>query len=135
MKVVRILPISVGDKGESRLLMSAIPDFNDSELWVVKTTLKERYGYEVEMQLADSELRLSPDDRELTECPTLFWQVDKVSFVIFKTAAERYRCQFFYSIREQYGTGILEYDNITECVTTLLQMQADHELKKNLSTS
>jgi hypothetical protein len=115
--------------------MSAIPDFNDGELWVVKTTLKERYGYNVEVQLADSELRLSPDDRELTECPTLFWQDDKVSFVVFKIAPERYRCQFFYSIREQYGTGIEEFDNIGECVTALLQVQADHEIKKNLETS
>lgn len=115
--------------------MSTIPDFNDSELWVVKTTLKERYGHDIEIQLADSELRLDPSDRELTECPTLFWQVDKVSFVVFKIAPERYRCQFFYSIREQYGTGIEDYDNIGECVTALLQVQADHEIKKNLAAS
>lgn len=115
--------------------MSIIPDFNDSELWVVRTTLKERYGHDIEIQLADSELRLDPSDRELIECPTLFWQVDKVSFVVFKVAPERYRCQFFYSIREQYGTSIEEYYNIGECVTALLQVQADHEIKKNLAVS
>jgi len=38
--------------------MSAIPDFTDSELWVVRTTLRERYGHDVEIQLADSELRV-----------------------------------------------------------------------------
>lgn len=111
---------------------ATIPDFNASELGVIKTTLQERYGYLVEVQLADSELRLRSGDRELTECPTAFWQVEKVSFVVFKVATERYRCQFFYSIREQYGTGIEEYDNLGQCVTTLLRTQADHELKKNL---
>lgn len=112
---------------------STIPDFDDHELEIVNTALKARYGYEVEIQRADSELRLDLNDRELTECPTLFWQVDKVSFVIFKIALERYRCQFFYSIREQYGTGIEEYTDLRNCVITLLQVQADHVLKQSLA--
>ncbi len=105
--------------------MSAIPDFNDSELWMIRTTLKERYGREIEIQLADSEIRLDPNSSELTWCPTIYWEVEPVNFVIFKTAPERYRCHFFYGENEFYGTGIEEYDNISECVTTLLQMQAD----------
>ncbi len=109
--------------------MSVIEDFNDSELWIIRTTLKERYRYgqNIEIQLADSELRLNPETPELTWCPTVYWEIKPVSFVIFKTAPERYRCQFFYSENELYSTGIEEYDNISECVTTLLQMQADHE--------
>jgi hypothetical protein len=112
--------------------MSAIPDFNGSEIWVIRTTLKERYGKNIEIQLADSELKLNPETPEITWCPTVYWEVTPVSFVIFKTAPERYRCQFFYGDNEFYGTNIEEYDNISECVTTLLQMQADHESQKYL---
>lgn len=110
--------------------MSTIPDFNDSEIWVVENALKERYGADeaaqIQLQRADSEIRLRPADRELTECPVLYWQARGVNFIIFKSGAERYRCQFFYRIHQQYGTGVDEYDNIGDCVTMLLQMQADH---------
>jgi hypothetical protein len=107
-----------------------IPDFNKSEMWCVETTLKERYGEnkKIEILFADSEIRLSAGDNELVLCPVIFWKVDKVNFIIFKTGLERYKCQFFYKNSEQFGTGIEEYDNISECVTTLLQVQTDHKL-------
>lgn len=116
-----------------------IPDFTEEELTTIRAVIDERYRYgkEIELELADAELRLETPSgelaRELTLCPTVFWQVDKVSFVIFKLPAQRYRCQFFYSIREQYGTGIDSYDDIGECVTVLLQIQADHEGRKSLA--
>jgi hypothetical protein len=112
--------------------MGIIVDFNESELAVIHETLAERYGRKMTVQLADSELRLSPTDRELTTCPTVFWQEGRVSFVVFKVAPERYRCQFFYSINQQYGTGIDEYDTIGDCVVSLLQVQADHELQQKM---
>lgn len=119
---------------------NTIPDFSEDELAIIRAVIDERYRYSqlIELELADAELRLKDSTgelaRELTLCPTVFWQVDKVSFVIFKTAPQRYRCQFFYSIHEQYGTGIEEFDNIGECVTVLLQIQADHEGKKFLAS-
>ena len=114
--------------------MSTIPDFNSSELWIIRTTLKERYGWEIELQLADSEVKFEPSALDTIQCPTAYREAESVSFVILKTAPERYRCQFFYSEEEQYGTGIQEYDNISECATTLLQVQADHEGNKNLQS-
>lgn len=49
-----------------------------------------------------------------------------------KTGERRYRCQFFYSVYEQYGTGISEFHDIGECVTTLLRVQSDHERDKSM---
>lgn len=115
--------------------MSNIADFNGSEIWAIRTTLKERYAKDIELQLADSELRLNPEGSDMTLCPTVYWEIPPVSFVIFKTGSERYRCQFFYGSTEHYGTGIEEYDNISECVTSLLQIQADHEGQKSLASS
>lgn len=106
--------------------MNTIPDFDDDELSTIRAILKNRYRRDVAIQLADSELRLHPTDHELTWCPTVFWEAPPASFVVCKTAPSHYRCQFFYSIKEHYGTGIEEYTNLAECVTTLLQIQADY---------
>ena len=107
--------------------MGEIPPFNKNELWVIEKTLEERYGQPVETEIAEAELRLNPHSTQLNVCPTLFWQAQGANFAIFKTGEGRYRSMFYYSIREQYGTGIDEYTDLTECVVTLLQVQADHE--------
>jgi len=115
--------------------MGPISDFTDNELWIVGKTLTERYGHPVETEVASSELRLNSFSTELTECPTLFWSERDANFVIFKVGDRRYRSAFFYSIREQYGTGIDEFDDLTECTVTLLQVQADHEAARGAQQS
>jgi len=72
------------------LSMSPIPDFTASEIWSTKTTLKERYGQDIAIELADSELKLDPASLQLTSCPTIFWQQRKVNFVIFKFGDHQY---------------------------------------------
>jgi hypothetical protein len=112
--------------------MDTVPDFTETELWTVRTTVDQRYGKNVELQLADAELRLDPGAPVLTTCPTIFWAERGANFVIFKVGESRYRCQFFYSGREQYGTGRETYDDLAECTTVLLQVQADHERDRAL---
>ena len=107
--------------------MSGIPDFSDSEMWIIKATLEERYGSAPELQLAETEMRLDRGRTELIPCPTVYWQVDDCHFVVVKTGDRHYRCQFFYRIHQMYGTGVEEYDDLTECVVSLLQVQADHQ--------
>jgi len=108
--------------------MPSIPDFTVTEQWTVESTLKERWADRaVELQLADVEIKLYPEDRETTECPAVFWQVDDANFVIIKVAERSYRSQFYYRGFQQYGTGKLEYDDLADCVTTMLQVHADKE--------
>ena len=106
--------------------MKKIPDFTDADRWVVETALKERYGRRPQVELADSEIKLDPAAAEITVCPTFYWEESGVEFVLFKVADNRYRSQFYYSITEQYGTGH-DFDDLAECVTTTLRLQADHE--------
>jgi hypothetical protein len=106
--------------------MPEIPDITESEHWIIETTLTERYGNKIEIQIADAEIRLMPSDRELSSCPVIYWNKDGCNFIIFKTASRKYRCQFFYRGYQQYGTGVDEYDDLTECIVSLLQAQADH---------
>lgn len=115
---------------------TTIPDFTDAEHKLVSSSLFERYGKLVPLQLADSELQFDALSEELTLCPTLYWAERGAQFVVCKVAAERYRCQFFYSETEQYGTGHDEYNSLGDCVVTLLQVQSDHERQlANISSS
>jgi hypothetical protein len=107
--------------------MEHIPDIDDTEQWVMRTTLRERYGREVEFAIADAEIRVHPSDRELTACPAIVWQSDDgCHFMIVKSGERSYRCQFFYKPYRQMGTGIAEYDNLADCAVILLQAQADY---------
>jgi len=110
--------------------MTQVPDFTEAEQWAVETTLKERWpGQNIEIQPADVEIRMQPQDRELTVCPAVFWEVATTSFGIIKVADKTYRSQFYYRGYQQYGTGKTDYDDITDCVVTMLQVHADKEAK------
>jgi hypothetical protein len=103
-----------------------IPDFTDNELWVVRSTLKERYGKEVEPQYADTEVMLGSGAEGMTWCPTLFWSARGANFAIVKTGAGHYKAYFYFHPEHQLGTGIDSYDEIGECVVSVLQVEADY---------
>ena len=107
-----------------------IADFSEIELTTVQTLLQQRFNQEVEVHVADSELKLGKGSAELTECPTLFFQERGCNFVIFKTGFNEYRCQFFYDPADQYGTGNTFYNDLTGCAAALLQTQSDHERER-----
>ncbi len=110
--------------------MNPIPDFDDGERWLVESTLRERYGRIVPTQAADVELKLAAGDAHLTSCPTLYWESRGAGFVVAKVAPGRWRAMFFYPgepVAEQYGAGRSEYDDLLDCVTSVLRAQADHE--------
>ena len=108
--------------------MSTIKDFSDAEQWAVNTTLRERWPkLDLDIQLADVEIKMYPHERELTVCPALFWQVGETSFIVIKVGDRAYRSQFYYKGFQQYGTGKSEFDDIADCITTLLQVHADKE--------
>jgi len=105
---------------------SPVSDFTEAEQKLVANVLLQRYGRLVALQLADCELQLDPANDELTLCPTLYWSEQGAQFVVCKTGDSLYRCQFFYSEAEQFGTGRDEFRDLDECVMMLLQVQSDH---------
>jgi hypothetical protein len=104
-----------------------IAQFTDSEQKLVKQLLAERYGHPVELDLADVELQLDPSSTALTDCPALYWKERGAEFIVCKTGESRYRCQFMYSANEQFGTGREVFDDLLDCIVTVLRVQADHE--------
>ena len=110
--------------------LADIPEYSDAERKLVSQALFERYARLVPIQMADVELQLDPGSDTLTVCPALYWSHGKAEFVVCKLGSGRFRAQFFYSPLEQYGTGRAEYDNLGDCVVTLLQVQADDERRR-----
>lgn len=108
----------------------SIPDFTDGEIQLANQTLFERYGRLVPLQAADVELRLDAASEDLASCPSLYWEERGAHFVVSKTGESLFRCQFFYTDVEQFGTGREEYDNLGDCLVTLLRVQADHERER-----
>ena len=111
-------------------MSTTIPDFTEREKKLVQQCLKERYGKEVPVETAEAEVMLDQLTQALDTCPSLTWQERDANFVVYKTGDNRFGCQFYYIETEQYGTGKDEYDNLGDCVITLLQVQADHELSR-----
>lgn len=104
----------------------SIPDFTDTEFQLVNQILLERYGKIVPLQRVDVELQLQPEPAPPTSCPALYWSALGAEFIVAKAGDGQFRCQFFYSASEIFGTGREVYDNLGDCVTTLLRLQADH---------
>lgn len=110
--------------------MNTIPEYTTAEIDAIKATLQQRYGKSIGIELVDTELRLDLGSSDLTQCPAVYWQVGRCNFVVSKTGIDCYRCQFFYGVNKQFGTGIDEYNDIAECVISLLRAHADHRLNK-----
>lgn len=104
-----------------------IADFSDSELKLIVQTLSERYGRRVAVQTGEADIQLNPGIDALDSCPVAYWEERGAHFVVFKLDEARFKAQFFYNETTQYGTGKDSYDNLGDCVVTLLQVQADHE--------
>jgi hypothetical protein len=110
--------------------MTDIPDFTDEEIRIDQDSINERYGREIELQLADAEIQPDLSVRELIEVPALFWAGRDANFIIVKLDKNKFRSQFFYRGYRQFGTDHQVLDDIGNCVITTLQVQADHEAKE-----
>jgi hypothetical protein len=104
-----------------------IPDFTARERNLVGQTLTERFGDSVPVQAIQAEIQLDLLKEDLSPCPSLTWQVGVCHFVVFKAGDNRFRCQFYYTDAEQFGTAKVEYDSLGDCVIDLLQVQSKHE--------
>lgn len=89
------IPVTMTDK---------VPDFSKDELALIKATLIERYGHEIPLEMADTELRLSQASTAMTLCPTVYWTVADCHFLISKIDKMHFYNQFHYRSYQQYGT-------------------------------
>ncbi len=114
---------------------ASFPEFSESDLALAHACLKERFGRDIEVQIVETEIRLSQGDRELALCPALYWKEDGCAFVLSKTGLAAYRAMFFYSVKDRFGTGQEDYDNLGDCLITLLKVQEDAHAKRAKETT
>jgi hypothetical protein len=112
----------------------SIPGYSASDLALARACLKERFGRDVEVQEVETEVRLNPGDRELALCPALYWKEDGCAFVVAKSGPAGYRAMFFYSVKDRFGTGTEEYDNLGDCIITLLKVQEKEHERRHQET-
>lgn len=70
--------------------MSAISDFNDTELWVVPAAVNERYGKGGEPQRAHIEPRPDPGPSTPTASLPVFWSERGARFAMGKIGESRF---------------------------------------------
>lgn len=101
-------------------------EFSESEYGLVMQALIERYGHIVPIEQVEVELALSGEGGPLTAVPAFYWSALGAEFIVCKVGDNRFRSQFFYSPTELFGTGREVWDDLGDCVLTLLRLQADH---------
>jgi hypothetical protein len=106
--------------------MSSIPGFSDSELHHVRGMLTQQVKKDVEIQLSNCGLTLAKNPGQPILCPTVHWNANGANFIVYKTGDSCYKTQFFYTPHEQYGPHAEEYNNLCECVATVMQAQSEH---------
>lgn len=104
-----------------------IRPFSDRERSLIGQTLLERFGHAVALQPVDAELQLNLLKEEFAMCPSIAWTESGAHFIVFKTGDERFRSLFYFNEALLFGTGKDEFDNLGDCVVTLLQVHADQE--------
>lgn len=106
-------------------MLRPIKPFSARERNLVSQTLLERYGHAMPFQPVDAELQLNLLKEEFAMCPSIMWKESGANFIVFKTGDERFRCLFYYNEATLFGTGKDEFDNLGDCVVTLLQVHTD----------
>lgn len=104
---------------------TVLPDFTQAELALLQVSLRERFGYDPDVQEVETEIRLNPADRELATCPALYWEDAGCRFVVSKTGVDKFRSMFFWSVKDRFAAGKEEYDNLGDCLMTTLKMQEE----------
>ncbi len=102
-------------------------EFTEEEFEVVASLLERRYGRATPFESAEVELLLDPDSATADACPALYWEARDAHFVVCKCADHRFRGQFFMGEEAPSAAGNREFDDLGDCITMLLRLQADDE--------
>jgi len=99
--------------------------FDDADRFVAESALKRHYGRIVRVELAEAEIRPEQELPDVVCVPICYWSEQGVEYVVFKLAEDRLRSWFVYPSGEQIIVE-REFDDIDDCVTVTLRVQAAH---------
>jgi hypothetical protein len=107
-------------------------DFSPTELKIINEAIGERWK-EVEIHLADIEITRTALDEKTTLCPAAVWETADCTFVVIKADEFVYKSVFYYLGSKQIDTGVSEYNDLRDCVLTLMKVQANFMLSSSSS--
>ena len=107
-------------------------DFNATELNIIKDATSKRWK-DVDIHLADIEITRTAKDEKTTLCPAAVWETADCTFVVSKVDEFVYKSVFYYLGTKQIDTGISEYNDLSDCVLTLMKVQANFMLSNSSS--
>ena len=106
-------------------------DFTASEIKLTQELIDNRWrDAKVSINLADIDFTKTGEDNAKSY-PAMVWEDKSTTFVILKMAAFNYKSFFYYLHDKRFDTGVDIYENLHECVDTLLKAQADFILSKS----
>jgi len=115
-------------------MSDASADFTDREWQLVHELLRQRYGARVGLDPIEVDVA-SAADAESACCPGLHWCERGAHFVVVRIAGAAWRGQFFYDDETLLGPGERVFDDLGDCVTTLLRLQADDERQRSAGSA
>jgi hypothetical protein len=108
-------------------MSDASSGFTGQQWQLVRALLQQRYATPVALEPIEADIGAEAEGMAPSSYPGLYWSGRDAHFVVIKTAPDRYRGQFFYASDEMFGPGQRDFDELDDCVLTLLRLQADHE--------
>lgn len=102
-------------------------DFSPTEMDIIKAATSQRWA-EVDLHLADIEITRTALDEKTMLCPAVVWETADCTFVIVKVEAFVYKSVFYYLGTKQIDTGVNEYNDLKDCVLTLMKVQSNFML-------
>ncbi len=99
-------------------------DYTDNELRVIHETLKKRFANEIEIHLADCEIKPDASTKQVEDRPAVYWHANHCNFIVVKLNSSQFQGRYFYTAEDDSGEGLQQYTNIENCVIALLDSQA-----------
>ncbi len=110
--------------------MTHIPDFSEAQYSVAQALINKRYGESIEIRLADSETDFDSNEAQPSSCPVLLWTAKGCNFMVLREGEEQFRARYFYTPHEQFSTTQHSFNTVEDCVSGVMQSQADHERER-----
>ena len=104
-------------------------DFSLFEINIAKDIINQRWRG-VDIDLADVEVSRNSSSESLPY-PAIVWEASKCTFVVIKVDESAYKCIYYYLGTQRFDTGVNEYDDLHDCVLSIMKVQANFLLTKN----
>lgn len=100
-------------------------DFTQSEIDSIKKHVDSRW------KAKDHGIHMADIEVSGEEKPAAVWEDTYYTFVIIKMTAFTYKNMFYFMRDKRFDTGVDQYNDLDECVDSLMKAQADFSLSKN----